>query len=60
VEFYKIRKHYLIFTEAGKPIYSLYRQEDIISPFFSSLSSVIPKITGYFWDNNISAKYNTN
>ena len=31
---YKIRKHYLIFTDAGKPIYSRYGDENILAPFF--------------------------
>jgi hypothetical protein len=41
---YKIRKHYLIFTDAGKPIYSRYGDENILAPFFATLSAVIPKI----------------
>jgi hypothetical protein len=43
-EMYKIRKHYLIFTDAGKPIYSRYGDENILAPFFATLSAVIPKI----------------
>ena len=43
-EFYKIRKHYLIFTEAGKPVYTRYGDEMAIAPFFASLSAIIPKI----------------
>jgi hypothetical protein len=43
-EFYKIRKHYLIFTEAGKPVYTRYGEEITLAPFFASLSAIIPKI----------------
>ena len=43
-EFYKIRKHYLIFTEAGKPVFTRYGEEMTIAPFFATLSAIIPKI----------------
>ena len=43
-EFYQIRKHFLIFSEAGKPIYSRYGDEMILAPFFATLSAVMPKI----------------
>ena len=48
-EFYKIRKHYMIFTEAGKPIYTRWGNEQVLSTFLSTLSAVIPKISSYFW-----------
>jgi hypothetical protein len=43
-EFYRIRKHYLILTDAGKPVYSRYGDEQILAPFFATLSAVIPKM----------------
>ena len=49
-EFYLIRKHYLILTDAGKPVYSRYGDEQILAPFFATLSAVIPKMQNYFWD----------
>ena len=48
-EFYKVRKHYLIFTEAGKPVYTRYGEEITLAPFFATLSAIIPKIQNYFW-----------
>jgi hypothetical protein len=59
-EFYSIRKHYLILTDAGKPIYSRYGDENNLSHFFATLSAVIPKILSYFWDNNRNARENNN
>ena len=59
-EFYQIRKHFLIFSEAGKPIYSRYGDEMILAPFFATLSAVIPKIQSFFWDPEVHAKKNTN
>lgn len=59
-ELYSIRKHYLILTDAGKPIYSRYGDENVLSPFFATLSAVIPKILSYFWDNNQNARENNN
>ena len=43
-EFYLIKRHYLIFTEAGKPVYTRYGDEQVIAPYFASMSTVIPKI----------------
>ena len=57
-EFYQIRKHFLIFSEAGKPIYSRYGDEMILTPFFATLSAVIPKIQSFFWDPEVHAKKN--
>ena len=55
-EFYLIKRHYLIFTEAGKPVYTRYGDEQVIAPYFASMSAIIPKIQSYFWDNAISAR----
>jgi hypothetical protein len=55
-EFYNIRKHFLIFTEAGKPVYTRYGDEQIIAPFFATMSAIIPKIQGFFWNSQLSAK----
>jgi len=60
VELYSIRKHYLILTDAGKPIYSRYGDENNLSPFFATLSAIIPKILSYFWDTNKNARENKN
>ena len=43
-EMYQIRKHFLIFSEAGKPIYSRYGDEMTLAPFFATMSAVMPKI----------------
>ena len=51
-EFYQIRKHFLIFTEAGKPIYTRWGDEMNLAPFFATMSAVMPKIQSYFWDPN--------
>jgi hypothetical protein len=50
----------LILTDAGKPIYSRYGDENNLSPFFATLSAVTPKILSYFWDNNQNARENNN
>ena len=47
-EFYQIRKHFLIMSEAGKPIYSRYGDEEVISPFFATVSAVITKLQSYY------------
>jgi len=57
-EFYLIRKHYLILTDAGKPVYSRYGDEQILAPFFATLSAVIPKMQNYFWDGSKDAREN--
>ena len=59
-EFYMIRKHYLIFSEAGKPIYSRFGAEMSLAPFYATMSAVIPKIQSFFWNPEIHAKKNTN
>ena len=59
-EFYRIRKHFLILTDAGKPVYTRYGEEMLLAPFFATLSAIIPKIQSYFWDNNQDARLNTN
>ena len=57
-EFFRIRKHYLILTDAGKPVYSRYGDEQILAPFFATLSAVIPKMQNYFWDGSVDARHN--
>ena len=59
-EFYQIRKHFLILSEAGKPIYSRYGDEMVLAPFFATLSAVMPKIQSFFWDPEVHAMKNTN
>ena len=59
-EFYQIRKHFLIFSEAGKPIYTRYGDEMALAPFFATMSAVMPKIQSYFWDPNKHASQNKN
>ena len=59
-EFYAIRKHFLIFTEAGKPVYTRHGDEQVIAPFFATMSAIIPKIQSFFWNNAINAKEQTN
>jgi hypothetical protein len=58
----------MIFTEAGKPIYTRWGNEQVLSTFLSTLSAVIPKISSYNWlkDNEpdsvskSKANHNTN
>jgi hypothetical protein len=59
-EFYRIRKHYLILTDAGKPVYSRFGDEQILAPFIATLSAVIPKMQSYFWDGSKDARENQN
>lgn len=59
-EMYQIRKHFLIFSEAGKPIYSRFGDEMVLAPFFATLSAVMPKILSFFWDPEVHACKNTN
>lgn len=59
-EFYTIRKHYLIFTEAGKPAYTRYGEEITLAPFFATLSAIIPKIQNYFYTGEKHIKESTN
>ena len=35
-------------TDAGKPVYSRYGDEEILSPFFATISSVIHKVQSFF------------
>ena len=35
-------------SEAGKPIYSRFGDEEIVSPFFATMSAVITKLQSYF------------
>jgi hypothetical protein len=43
-QFYQIRKHFLIMSEAGKPIYSRYGDEEMLAPFFATVSAIIHKV----------------
>ena len=55
-EFYLIKRHYLIFTEAGKPVYTRFGDEQVLAPYFASMSAIIPKVQSFFWDNERNAK----
>ena len=35
-------------SEAGKPIYTRYGDEEVLSPFFATMSAIIPKLQSYF------------
>jgi len=35
-------------SEAGKPIYSRYGDEETVSPFFATASAVMHKVQSYF------------
>ena len=56
----KIRKHYFILTEAGKPVYSRFGDEIELAPFFATLSAVVPKVQSFFWDSEKDASLNKN
>ena len=47
-EFFMFRKHFLIMSEAGKPIYTRYGDEEVLSPFFATISAIITKFQSYF------------
>jgi hypothetical protein len=57
---YRIRKHYMILTDAGKPVYTRYGDEMNLSPFIATISAILPKLQSYFWDNKIDARENDN
>lgn len=59
-EMYRIRKHYLILTDAGKPVYTRYGDEMNLAPFIATISAILPKIQSYFWDNDQDARKNEN
>ena len=59
-EFYLIKRHYLIFTEAGKPVYTRFGDEQVLAPYFASMSAIIPKVQSFFWDNERNAKEQKN
>lgn len=35
-------------SEAGKPVYSRYGDEEVLSPFFATVSAIIHKMQSYF------------
>lgn len=47
-QFYSCEKHFLIMTEAGKPIYSRFGDEDVLSTLFSTIIAVIHKYQSFF------------
>lgn len=47
-EFYKIRKHFLIMSEAGKPIYTRYGDEEVLAPFFATISAIMHKMSCFY------------
>ena len=59
-EFYRIKKNFLIFTEAGKPVYTRYGDEMVMAPFFATMSAIIPKLSSYFWNNQQNAREQVN
>lgn len=59
-EMYLIRKHYFIMTDAGKPIYSRYGDENNLAPFFATFAAVIPKIQSFFYGPNDDPRKNGN
>ena len=47
-QFYETEKHFLIMTEAGKPIYSRFGDEEVLSTLFSTVVAVIHKVQSYY------------
>ena len=47
-EFYQYSKHFMIMSEAGKPIYSRYGDQEILSPFYATMSAIIHKVQSFF------------
>jgi len=35
-------------SEAGKPIYTRYGDEEVISPFFATVSAILNKVQSYY------------
>jgi hypothetical protein len=58
--FHEIRKHFLIFTEAGKPVYTRYGEEMCIAPFFATMAAIIPKVQSYFYTSAMNYKEQNN
>jgi hypothetical protein len=56
----RIRKHYLVFTEAGKPVYTRHGDEMNLAPFFATISAIFPKIQSYYWSTEQDARLNRN
>lgn len=50
------RKHFFVLSSAGKPIYSRYGDDSIISGYMG----VIQTIISFFEDNNDTLKYSLN
>jgi hypothetical protein len=59
-ELYRIRKHYIVLTDAGKPVYTRYGDEMNLAPFIATVSAILPKIQSYFWESSRDARENEN
>ena len=59
-EMYLIRKHFFIMTDAGKPIYSRFGDEQTLAPFFATFAAIVPKIQSYYWDPEQPQQENKN
>ena len=59
-EFHRIRKHYIVLTDAGKPVYTRYGDEINLAPFIATISAILPKIQSYFWRSEVDARKNEN
>lgn len=47
-EFYQYSKHFMIMSEAGKPIYSRHGDQEVLSPFYATMSAIIHKVQSFF------------
>jgi hypothetical protein len=47
-EFFNIRKHFIIMTEAGKPVYTRNADENVLSSLIATFSAIIPKAQSFF------------
>lgn len=52
-DFCKYKRHYFVFTEAGKPIYTRIGTENAISPLFATFAAIIPKILTFRIESQI-------
>lgn len=46
--FFKHKRHFFIFTFAGKPVFTRYGDEIKLSSFFASLSTMVQKMAIYY------------
>ncbi|CAJ1419762.1 unnamed protein product, partial [Effrenium voratum] len=54
-EWYRHKRHVLVFTYSGKPVYSRYGEEDGLSGTTGALSAIVSKMAKFFFTNGASS-----